>query len=115
MLAHERLECSRGVHVRNWDDLRDVCGRRKGLPGFGDFFKIGHIGHRTASIEVGEDHGLMVAGEDVGGLGHEVDATENDVLGLWLLLSEHRESKRVTTSIGPFHDFVSLVVVAEDE
>jgi hypothetical protein len=32
-----------------------------------------------------------------------------------LFLSEHREAEGITPSIGPFHDFVALVVMAEDE
>ena len=57
----------------------------------------------------------MVASEDVGGFGHEVHATEDDVVGLRLLLSQDREAEGITASIGPFHDFIALVVMAEDE
>ena len=57
----------------------------------------------------------MVAGEDVGRLGHEVDAAEHDELGLGALLGEHREPERVAPGVGPAHDLVPLVVVAEDE
>ncbi len=57
----------------------------------------------------------MVAGEDVGRLGHEVHATEDDEVGVGSLLREHREPERVTACVGPTHDFVALVVVAEDE
>ena len=115
MFAHERFECCRGVHVGDRNDLRDICGCREGLPCICDFLEVGHVGHRTARIEVGEDYGLMVAGEDVGGLGHEVHATENDVLGLRLFLGKHRKAEGVTAGIGPLHDFVALVVMAEDE
>ena len=55
------------------------------------------------------------AGEDVGRLGHEVHAAEDDVLGLGPLLGEHRQPERVAPGVGPAHDLVALVVVAEDE
>ncbi len=57
----------------------------------------------------------MVRGENVGRLGHEVHATEDDVLGLGPLLCEHRQPIRVAAGIGPLHDLVALVVVSEDE
>ena len=43
---------------------------------------FGHVGHRAAGVQVGEDDPLVVAGEHVGGLGHEVHAAEDDVGGL---------------------------------
>ena len=57
----------------------------------------------------------MVAGEDVGRLGHEVHAAEDDELGVGVLLREHREPERVAAGVGPSHHLVALVVVAEDE
>ncbi len=38
-----------------------------------------HVGHRAAGGEVGQDHRLLVARQDVGRLGHEVHAAEDDV------------------------------------
>jgi hypothetical protein len=58
---------------------------------------------------------LVVAGEDVGRLGHEVDAAEHDEIGLWALLGQHRQPVRIAPGIGPAHDLVALVVVAKDE
>ena len=55
------------------------------------------------------------AGEDVGRLGHEVHAAEDDVVGLGVLLGEHGQAERVAPGVGPAHDLVALVVVAEDE
>ena len=62
------------------------------LPRLLDLVDVGHVGHRAAGVEVGEDHLLVVAGEDVGRLGHEVHAAEDDVLGLGSLLGEHRQA-----------------------
>ena len=41
-----------------------------------------HVGHRAAGRQVGQDDGLAVGGEDVGALGHEMHAAEDDVVGL---------------------------------
>ena len=58
---------------------------------------------------------LVVAGQDVGGLGHEVDAAEDDELGLRLVGGQPGEPEGVPPGVGPAHDLVALVVVAEDE
>ena len=93
----------------------DVGDLGERLPGLLDRVDVGHVGHRAAGVQVGEDHLLVVAGEHVGRLGHEVDAAEHDVVGLGALLGEHGEPEGVATGIGPAHDLVALVVVAEDE
>ena len=57
----------------------------------------------------------MPAGEDVGRLRHEVDPAEHHELGLGLVGGDTGESERVPAGVGPPHDFVTLVVVAEDD
>ena len=57
----------------------------------------------------------MVAGEHVGGLGHEVHAAEHDVGRLVVVGRELRELERVADQVGPADHFVALVVVAEDQ
>ena len=52
------------------------------LPGLLHRLEVGHVGHRAAGVEVGQDHLLVGAGQDVGRLGHEVDAAEHHVLGV---------------------------------
>ena len=58
---------------------------------------------------------LVVAGEDVGGLGHEVHAAEHDELGVVLVGRDTRQAEAVAPGVGPAHHFFALVVVAEDE
>ena len=70
------------VHVGDRDHPVDVDHGGERLPGLLDLVEVGHVGHRAAGVQVGEDHLLVVAGEDVGRLGHEVHAAEHDVLGL---------------------------------
>jgi hypothetical protein len=113
--AHERFQGGRGVHVGDRDDPVDVHDLGQRLPGLGDLVDVGHVGHRAARVEVGEDHALVVAGEDVGRLGHEVHAAEHDVVRLGPLLRQHRQPVGVAAGIGPPDDLVPLIVVAEDE
>lgn len=85
------------------------------VPAFGDLLGGGHVGHRTAGREVRQDDLLGVAGEDVGGLGHEVHAAEDDVLGLRAGGRVARELEGVAGDIGELDHLVALVVVAQDE
>ena len=84
------------------------------LPCHLDFAQRGHVSHGTPRPKVGEDHGLAVGGENISRFSHEVDAAENDVLGVRFgrLLTEH---ERVAEEISVHDDAVPLVVVAEDE
>ena len=52
------------------------------LPGLLDRVEVGHVGHGAAGVEVGKDHLLVGRGQDVGGLGHEVDPAEDHELGV---------------------------------
>ena len=90
--ADERLQRGRRVHVGDRDDRLDVDDRGQRLPRLLDLVEVGHVGHRAAGVEVGEDHLLVVGGEDVGRLGHEVHAAEHDVVGLGPLLGQHRQA-----------------------
>ena len=84
------------------------------VPRLLDLVDVGHVGHRAAGVEVGEDHPLVVGGEHVGRLGHEVHAAEHDVGGLVVVSREPGELERVADGIGPPDHLVALVVVAED-
>ena len=85
------------------------------VPGLLHLVDVGHVGHGAPGVEVGQEHLLVVAGEDVGRLGHEVDAAEDDELGLGLAGGDPGEAEGVAPGVGPAHDLVALVVVAEDE
>ena len=85
------------------------------LPGLLHRVDVGHVGHRAAGVEVGEDHLLVGPGEDVGRLGHEVDAAEHDELGLGLVGGDAGQPEGVAPGVGPGHHLVALVVVAEDD
>ena len=55
------------------------------------------------------------AREHVGGLGHEVDAAEDDGFGLGASLGGVRELEGVADEVGVLDDFVALIEVAEDD
>ncbi len=113
--ADERLQGGRRVHVGDRDEPLDVGDGAERLPCLLDLVQVGHVGHRAAGVEVREDHLLVVGGQHVGRLGHEVHAAEDDELGLGPFLGEHGQPVGVAAGVGPLHHLVSLVVVAEDE
>ena len=57
----------------------------------------------------------MRLAEDIGGFGHEVDAAENDELGLGLLASPLGQLEGVAPEVGELDDVLALIVVAEDD
>ena len=115
VLAGERLDVGGGVHVRDGHDLLGDAGLGQHVPALGDLLGGGHVGHRAAGGQVGQDDLLVVGGEDVRGLGHEVHAAEDDVLGLRPGRRVPGELEGVAGHVGELDDLVALVVVAEDE
>ena len=115
MTTDEGLQGGRTVHVGDRHESFDIDHGAQRLPGLLDLVEVGHVGHGAAGVEVGQDHLLVVGGEDVGRLGHEVHAAEHDEVGLRPLLGEHRQPVGVTPGVGPAHHLVALVVVAENE
>ena len=85
------------------------------LPADFELIDRGHVGHRAAGGQVGQDDLLVRRAEDVGALGHEVDAAEDDEVGGVLAGGELRELQRVAGVVGELDDLVALVVVAEDD
>ena len=85
------------------------------VPALGDLLGGGHVGHRAAGRQVGQDHLLVGRGQDVGGLGHEVHAAEDDVLRLRAGRRVPGQLEGVAGDVGELDDLVALVVVAEDE
>ena len=115
VLAAERLDVGRGVHVGHGYDGRGDAGVLERVPGVLDLREAGHVGHRAAGGEVRQDHLLLRAGEDVGRLGHEVHAAEHDVLRVRAAGGVAGQLEGVTGDVGELDDLVALVVVAEHE
>ena len=75
---------------------------------------VGALGQVAAGAEVGQHHGLVGRAQDVGGLGHEVDAEEDDQLGLGGRGAAPGEQERVARDVGERDHLVALVVVPQD-
>ena len=83
-------------------------------PALLELIRRGHVGHRAAGGEIGQDHLLMRAAEHVGALGHEVHAAEDDELGVGMLADLAGELVGVADVVGELDHFVALIVVTED-
>ncbi len=80
--AGERLDRGARVHVGDGDDVVGDARLGQDVPALLDLVERRHVGHGAAGGEVGQQHGLRRPGEHVRALGHEVDAAEDDELGL---------------------------------
>jgi hypothetical protein len=58
---------------------------------------------------------LVAGGQDVGALGHEVDAAEQDELGVALGGGQLGQLVAVAPEVGELDDLITLVVVSEDD
>ncbi len=76
---------------------------------------VGHVSHGASCVQIRQDHPLVVRGQDIGSLGHEVDAAEDDGVGLVVIGGPLGELERVAPQVGPPDDLGPLVVVAEDQ
>ena len=85
VLADERFDAGGGVDVGERHERVGDADLLELAPGDLELVGLGHVGHRAAGGEVGQDHLLVRRGEDVGALGHEVDAAEDDELGVGVL------------------------------
>ena len=119
--AHERLDRGGGVHVGDRDHPSPPLRRERvvdRLPRLHRVVDVGHVGHRAARGEIGQDHVDRVVGEQVRRLGHEVHAAEDDELRSPLdrFLRRHlAELQAVAAEVGVADDAVLLIVVREDE
>ena len=115
VLAAERLDVGARVHVGHRDDVVGDAGRLERGPGVLDLAQPRHVGHRAAGRQVGKDHLLLGRGQDVGRLGHEVHAAEDDELRVRPRGRLAGQLERVAGDVGELDDLVALVVVAEHE
>ena len=79
-----------------------------------DLGQIGHVRHRAAGVQVGQDHRLLGLGQDVGDFGHEMHAAEHDVIGVGLR-GELGQFQRIAGKVGVLVDVGALIVMAEDD
>ncbi len=111
----ESLDGGRRVHVG--DRHRDVgdAGVVQHVPGVQHLLVAGHIGHRAAGGEVRQHDGLARRGQDVGRLGHEVHAAEDDVVGVGTRGGIPSEFEGIARHIGEGDHLIALIVVTQHE
>src|SRR5437899_10055984 len=80
-LATKRFDRCRGVDVSHRDEAADVHLFQI-APAHLELFRFGHVGHRAARGEIGEDHPLIWRAQDIGAFGHEMHAAEDDEFGV---------------------------------
>ena len=125
MPAAEGLQAGRRVHVGDRHHLRHVDHFGQLLPAVFDLLDGGHVGHRAARLQVGQDdrHALAAAaldllgaiGEDVGRFGHEVYAAEGDRPAFFFGRGQGAELIAVAAEVGQGDHFVLLVMMPQDQ
>ncbi|MPN10685.1 hypothetical protein SDC9_157982 [bioreactor metagenome] len=115
VLAAERFQVGGRVDVGDRGDfLFGIQHFVQFAPAALDLGQVGHVGHRAAGGEVGQDGRLVRGGHDVGDFGHEMHAAEDDVFGIGLR-GEARQLQRVTGQVGVLVHVGALVMVVEDD
>ena len=113
--AAERLDVGRGVHVGDRHDDVGDAGVGQRVPGVLDLGEPAMSAIEQPAARSGRIDLLLRRGEDVGRLGHEVHAAEDDVLRLRPRGRVAGELERVAGDVGELDDLVALVVVPEHE
>ena len=114
MLAAEGLNRRGGVDVGDGNDGGVAEHLLQIGPALFELIRRGHVGHRTAGGEIGQDHLLVRAAQDVGTLGHEVHAAKHDELGVGMLAHLAGKLVGIADVVGELDHFVALIVVTED-
>ena len=113
--AAEGFEVGRRIDVRHRHHVIGIDEFREVLPCGLDRFQVGHIGHAAAGGQVGEIDRDLIAREDVGRLGHEMDAAEHDGAASAALRRELAELVTIASEIGVPDHLVLLIMVAQDQ
>ena len=122
--AAEGLQAGGGVDVGDRRHVGCVDDGAEIGPGVFHLLDRGHVGHRAAGGQIGEDNGhasaaagrhlLGAVGQDVGRLGHEVNAAERDRLAIGTVGGRLRQLVTIPLQVGVGDDAILLVMVAED-
>jgi len=111
VVTDKSLQRSRGIHIGN---RNRICAADM-LPGISHSINRGHVGHRTAGVQVGQEDTLTGAAQDAGGFGHKMHPTKDDILGLFFFGGTAGEIIGITDNIPQSHDFLTLVVMGQDD
>ena len=114
-LAAKRLDRRRRIHIRNRrHPIARVIGHARAhqiLPAVFYLSNLGHIGHRTSSVEIRKYRHLPRLRQNISALRHKMHTAKNDVFatGMPRLL---RKFVGVAAKIGEANDFIALIVVS---
>ena len=115
VLSGEGLDGGTGVHVGDGNGSVGNPRSLEGSPAVLDLTDFRHVCHGAASRHVRKDDFLVIAGQNVGALCHEMHAAENNELRLWSCGGLLGELERIPGDIGELNDLVTLIVMAQDE
>jgi hypothetical protein len=115
VLADESLDGGRRIHVRDRhhriiaEHLPQLC------PAFLRLRQVCHVRHAAAGAKVRKQDPHRRRGQNVGALGHEMHATENDELRILLLGRAARQLEAVSDEVGKRHHVVLLIVMPQHD
>ena len=111
--THEVFQVGSTVDVGDGHDGVGRAGRHF-VPGQLHIVEVGHVCHRAAGAQVGQDHLLPRPRQNVGRFRHEVDAREDNELRSRLGCRRFGKRVGVTRPVGETDDIVHLVMMAEN-
>ena len=111
----KRLEVGGRVDVGHGRDVVGVDELAQVLPGRLDRFEVGHVGHAAPGGHVGQVNLDLVARQDVGRFGHEVDAAKDDRAARLAAGGELAQLEAVAAKIGEPDDLVLLIMVSQNQ
>ena len=113
-VARGAADVGLGLHRRRGIDVGDDRHARMALPQQLDIGCRDRCGERASGFEVGDQHGFCRV-QQLGGLGHEVDAGEHDHIGIGARRLA-RQRQAVTNDIADRVENVwGLIVVRQDD
>ena len=104
--GHCRVDVGHG-NDRSDAHLLELC------PAHLELLWIRHVGHRAAGGQVGQNHLLVRRGMNIGAFGHEVNAAEDDEVGVGVTTHLLGQLVRVPSVVGELDDLVALVVMTQ--
>ena len=107
-------DVAQGLGLGAGVDVADDLGFRMPSLGLGELPRGNHVGHRAPRVGVGNEH-RAVGVDELGRLGHEGDAAQDDCLGRFDRGRLLGQGQRVAHEVGNVLHCARLVVVSHDD
>ena len=118
----KRLQTGGRVDIGDRHHLGDVDHAGELFPAVFDLLDLRHVGHRAAGGQIGQDHRDALAaaerhlfraiGQNVGRLGHEMDAAEGDIAAFLVAGRQRAKLIAVAAEVRQGDDFILLIMMA---